>query len=66
VIYLAAIGWVGFSLSTILLCTGVMIWLGNRWWVALIVSVAMVVVVKLLFVILFRVQLPVGELGLPI
>jgi len=64
-VYVASIGWVGFSLSTLLLSAGLMVWLGNRWWVALIVSAVMVIVVKLLFVILFRVQLPIGELGLP-
>jgi hypothetical protein len=54
VFYVLAIGLVGFSVSTWLMATGMMIGLGNRWWV-----------VRVLFVILFRVQLPAGELGLP-
>lgn len=65
VLYIFAIGWVGFSVSTWLMATGMMIGLGNRWWVAAGVALVMVVVVRVLFVILFRVQLPAGELGLP-
>jgi len=65
IIYVASIGQVGFSLSTFVVAAALMTWLGNRWWVALIVSAAMVIVVKLLFVLLFHVQLPAGELGLP-
>ncbi len=64
-LYIVSIPWLGFSLSTFAVAAGLMIWLGNRWWLALIVSAVMVTVVKLLFVILFRVQLPVGQLGLP-
>ncbi|TVS10325.1 MAG: tripartite tricarboxylate transporter TctB family protein, partial [Planctomycetaceae bacterium] len=65
VLYVFAIGWVGFSVSTWLMATGMMIGLGNRWWVAAGVALVMVVAVRVLFVILFRVQLPAGELGLP-
>ena len=65
VLYIFAIGWIGFSVSTWLMATGMMIGLGNRWWVAAGVALVMVVVVRVLFVILFRVQLPAGELGLP-
>jgi hypothetical protein len=65
VVYVIAMGWIGFSASTFLMAVGLMIWLGNRWWVAVVVAVLMVAVVRLLFVVLFRVQLPVGELGLP-
>ena len=65
VVYVLAMGWIGFSASTLLMAVGLMIWLGNRWWVAVFVAVVMVAVVRLLFVVLFRVQLPAGELGLP-
>lgn len=65
VLYVVAIGWIGFSVSTWLMASGMMIALGNRWWVAAAVALLMVVVIRLLFVVLFRVQLPGGELGLP-
>jgi putative tricarboxylic transport membrane protein len=65
VVYVIAMDWIGFSASTFLMAVGLMIWLGNRWWVAVVVAVLMVAVVRLLFVVLFRVQLPAGELGLP-
>ncbi len=64
-LYIFAIGWIGFSVSTWLMASGMMIALGNRWWVAAGVALLMVVVIRLLFVVLFRVQLPAGELGLP-
>lgn len=63
--YVVAINWAGFSLSTLAMAAGVMVWLGNRWWVSVTVAVVMVIVVRLLFGVLFRVQLPAGELGLP-
>jgi len=64
-VYVPAISWLGFTLSTFLLATGLIVWLGGRWWVAPIVSVVMVGVVKVLFSNLFKVQLPSGDLGLP-
>jgi putative tricarboxylic transport membrane protein len=65
IVYVVALTWVGFALSTVAMSAGVMVWLGNRWWVALTVAVVMVLAVRLLFVVMFRVQLPTGELGLP-
>jgi putative tricarboxylic transport membrane protein len=65
VFYVLGMGWIGFSLSTLLMAVVLMVWLGNRWWVAVAVAVVMVAVVRLLFVMLFRVQLPAGEWGLP-
>jgi putative tricarboxylic transport membrane protein len=65
VLYVLGMGWIGFSVSTLLMAVGLMVWLGNRWWVAIVVAVVMVAVVRLLFVMLFRVQLPAGEWGLP-
>lgn len=64
-VYIPAINWLGFSLCTFVLATGLILWLGGRWWLAPIVAVVMVTVVKLLFVGMFKVQLPAGELGLP-
>jgi len=64
-VYIPAINWLGFSLCTFVLATGLIVCLGSRWWLAPIVAVVMVTVVKLLFVGMFKVQLPAGELGLP-
>lgn len=64
-VYIPAISWLGFSVCTFVLATGLIVWLGGRWWLAPIVAVVMVTVVKLLFVVMFKVQLPAGELGLP-
>ena len=64
-VYIPAINWLGFSLCTFVLATGLTVCLGSRWWLAPIVAVVMVTVVQLLFVGMFKVQLPAGELGLP-
>ncbi len=64
--YVALIGPLGFTLSTLMFGTVVMTWLGNRWWVALLTAIAMVIVVRVLFAVMFKVQLPTGEIGLPL
>ena len=63
--YVVGLGWLGFTLSTLLFSTAMMRWLGSRWPLAIGVSLVMVVIVKSLFVGAFKVQLPTGELGLP-
>jgi hypothetical protein len=65
VVYIPAIAWLGFSLSTILFCVLVMLRLGAGWISSLLTAFGLVVVIHVLFVILFRVQLPTGRLGLP-
>lgn len=65
VVYVVAMDWIGFSASTLLMAVGLMVWLGNRWWASIVIAVLMVVLVRMLFVVLFRVQLPAGQLGLP-
>lgn len=78
-IYLPAISWIGFGLSTAALGTGLISWLDIRqrgkeaspggWWLRLPTaagtSLLLVIAVRLLFVMLFKVQLPTGALGLP-
>jgi hypothetical protein len=59
-LYIGAIGLAGFSLSTFLFSTAMMIRLGTRWWVAGIVTGIVLVVVHLVFVFMFRVSLPEG------
>lgn len=64
-VYLLAMPRIGFSISTVVLASGVLMMQKMRWYQSLLIAVAMVAVVQLLFVVLFKVQLPTGELGLP-
>jgi hypothetical protein len=57
-LYLPAINWLGFSLSTFAFATVMMTRLGARWLLAVGMSILLVVAIYLLFVRLFRVQLP--------
>jgi hypothetical protein len=65
-LYIPAIPWLGFSLSTGLFAAGMMARLGTRWRWAVPVAIVLVAIIHLLFVNLFRVQLPPGRLGLPL
>lgn len=58
VIYLAAIPWLGFFLSTQMFATILMVRLGQTWWRALLLATGMLLVVYVLFVWQFRVVLP--------
>lgn len=64
-VYIPAIDWLGFAASSLLFSTVLLIRLGARWWSAVLVSVLLLVVIELLFVNVFKVPLPSGELGLP-
>jgi hypothetical protein len=64
-LYIPAIVWLGFSLGTLLFTTVVLRRFGARWTVVLGTGIGLVLLVQLLFVQLFRVQLPIGSLGLP-
>lgn len=64
-IYLPAINLLGFSTSTVLFGFAQMWRLGSRWWVSLLVSIGLVVIVNLLFVTLFKVALPESSQGIP-
>ena len=56
--YVAAVPFVGFSISSAAFATLFAIRLGMRWHFALIAAVVVTVAIKLLFTGLFRVQLP--------
>ncbi len=58
--YVLALSWLGFQISTLAFSSVVLIWLGARWWSALLAGLAIVIVVRVLFVGLFHVQLPAG------
>lgn len=64
VVYLPLMNWAGFTVSTFLLATALAGLLGARWWSAIAGSVLLVAAVKLLFGLMFRVDLPQGSLGL--
>lgn len=63
-VYLLALSWLGFQPSTVVFASAALMWLGARWWSALLASLLIVIVVRVLFVGLFHVQLPAGEFGL--
>lgn len=65
ILYVPAIAWLGFAASTALLVLGLMKGMGATWRWAVGTAIALVVVIHLLFVSLFRVQLPTGLLGFP-
>jgi len=62
--YVLALSWLGFQISTLAFSSVVLIWLGARWWSALLAGLAIVIVVRVLFVGLFHVQLPAGVFNL--
>jgi hypothetical protein len=65
ILYLPGIAWLGFSLSTVLFSTGLMVRLGAPGKLAGGVSLLLVLGINLLFVGLFKVQFPTGLFGLP-
>ena len=63
--YVFLLPWLGFALSTLLMASGMMIWLGQSWQRSLAASVSLLGLVYLLFVVAFKVPLPGGVLNLP-
>jgi tripartite-type tricarboxylate transporter receptor subunit TctC len=66
ILYVAAVSFVGFTISTFVFLTATTWKLGARWWAALIAATLIVVIVWLLFSFAFQVQLPRGVFDLPI
>ena len=64
-VYVFLLPWLGFALTTLLLATGMMIWLGNSWQRSALASIVLITVVYLLFVVGFKVPLPGGVFNLP-
>ena len=60
--YIATLTTVGFAVGTILFATWALWYWGLRWWAAGLTSVAIVVIVQILFVVVFKVPLPSGSL----
>jgi predicted secreted protein len=63
--YVFLLPWLGFALSTLVLGTSMMVWLGNSWLRSIIATTVLIAVVYGLFVIAFKVPLPGGVLNLP-
>ena len=63
-VYILAMPYLGFTLGTLVFATAMMMLLRFSWKMALSVSVALTLVVNLLFGMLFHVPLPRGILGL--
>ncbi len=61
-VYLPAITFIGFSISTFLFATGMMIRLRTRAWVAAATTLGLLILIRVLFVFVFGVQLPEGLL----
>lgn len=61
-VYVVAISWLGFTFSTMIFSSGMMLRLGARWWLAILVTGLILIGVHVFFVGLFEVQLPEGPL----
>ena len=62
--YVVAIAYLGFSISTLFFGVGMMVKLGVRVKLAVLASIGLIVAVQILFVQLFKVQLPTGVFGM--
>jgi hypothetical protein len=63
-LYIPALSWIGFSVSTLILVTALLRFLGSRWWLAATVAVSLLVLIQLLFGYGFNVPLPTNHWGL--
>ena len=63
-LYIPALPWIGFSLATLVLVTGLLRFLGSRWWLSLTVAFSLVMLIQLLFGYAFNVPLPTNHWGL--
>lgn len=64
-LYIFLIPWIGFSLASVLFGF-VLVWLqGSRWYVSMVMNLSLIVGIKVLFGMIFHVQLPEGVIGFP-
>jgi len=63
-LYIPAVSWIGFSVATLILVTGLLRFLGSRWWLAATVAVSLLILIQLLFGYCFNVPLPTNHWGL--
>ncbi len=64
-LYVIVLPWLGFSVATLVMGTGMMVLLGNSWKRSALVSIVLIALIYMLFVLFFKVPLPGGafELG---
>ena len=63
-LYIPMLPWIGFSIATLVLVTGLLRFLGSRWWLSVTVAFCLVVLIQLLFGYGFNVPLPTNHWGL--
>ena len=63
-LYIPAVSWIGFSVATLMLVTGLLRFLGSRWWLSAAVAVSLLGLIQLLFGYGFNVPLPTNHWGL--
>jgi hypothetical protein len=63
-IYIPALTLIGFSVATFCLVTGLLRFLGSRWWISAVTAITLVVLIQLLFAYGFNVPLPTNYWGL--
>ena len=63
-LYIPAVSWIGFSVATLIVVTGLLRFLGSRWWLSATVAVSLLVLIQLLFGYGFNVPLPTNHWGL--
>ena len=63
-IYIPSMTLIGFSLASLCLVTGLLRFLGSRWWISAVAAITLVVLIQLLFAYGFNVPLPTNYWGL--
>jgi putative tricarboxylic transport membrane protein len=64
-VYVLLLPWLGFSTTTLIMATVMMILLGNSWKQSLGIAIILITIIYLMFVLLFKVPLPGGVFGMP-
>jgi hypothetical protein len=64
-VYVFALPWLGFNLATFLFSMGMLFLLRARWLAAMGFTLSILLLIHLLFVLLFKIQLPRSQLGIP-
>lgn len=63
ILYVAMMGFLGFFTSTLIFSVTMMTHLGMKWSVSFCATVALIIIIHLLFVRLFKIPLPMGLIG---
>lgn len=63
-LYIPAVNFLGFTFSTLVLVTGLLVFLGSRWWISILVACSLVLLIQVLFGYALSVPLPTNYWGL--